>query len=97
MANPTLGVLTRGPNEELLIAGRLIKAGRPLVLDILAITTLSSLGALDDLNKLLNPKIVTRFSRGELYDQIKEQERSSQSGTFSFGYEDGRYAALPEY
>jgi len=91
MASPDLGIFTTGPYPELVIAEKLIKAGKSLVLDILAITTLSSLNALDDISLLTNEKIVTRSTLEELNDLIREQESSSHTGTFTVGIIDGQY------
>jgi tetratricopeptide (TPR) repeat protein len=91
MASADLGVFTTGPYDELVLAEKLIKENKPLVLDILTITTLSSLYALDDLLLLPNKKIVTHSTLEELYDLIHEQEGSSQTGSFTVGYADGQY------
>lgn len=91
MAAPHLGVFTTGPWQELVVAEAMIKSGSPLVMDILTITTLSSLNALDDVLLLQNERIVTHSTLEELYDLIREQEASSKTGTFTVGVVNGQF------
>lgn len=91
MASAELGVFTTGPFQEMGEAEKAVKGGKPMVLDILAITTLSSLEALEDVQLLPNEKIVTHSTLEELYDLIHEQEQSSKSGSFTVGLSKGQY------
>lgn len=91
ISSKELGIITYGHFKELSDTTDMLNAGLPLILDIITITTLSSLKALDDLLLLGNEKIVTQSTLEELYDLIHEQEQSSKTGSFTVGIVDGQY------